>query len=115
PPVPAGPHPRTPPEPPPPPPRPRDPAGGATSAPPATEKKTAVNEGGTPEVTTGQRAATPRKVRKASASHTHSDRVISSRRDERWRGDVWSARAYAQPNYGNSRYQYARSWSGGSW
>ena len=100
----------------PPPPKSTDAAEEATIAPPVTAEQTAaVNEGGTPEVTTGQRAATPRKVRKASASHTHSDRVISSRRDERWRGDVWSARAYAQPNYGNSRYQYARSWSGGSW
>jgi len=95
----------------PPPPKSTDAAEEATIAPPATAEQTAaVNEGGTPEVTTGQRADTPRKVRKALANQNKG-----SWRDERWRGDVWSARAYAQPNYGNSRYQYARSWSGGSW
>jgi hypothetical protein len=95
----------------PPPPKSTDPAEEATIAPPVTtEQVAAVNEGGTPEVTTGQRADTPRKVRKALANQNKG-----SWRDERWRGDAWSARAYAQPNYGNSRYQYARSWSGGSW
>jgi hypothetical protein len=102
----------------PPPPKSTDAADEATIAPRVTTEQTAaVNEGSTPEVTTGQRAATPRKVRKALANQnkgSHSDRVISSWRDERWRGGIWSARAYAQPNDGYSRYQYARSWSGGS-
>ena len=103
----------------PPPPKSTEVAEEATIAPRVTTEQTAaVNEGSTPEITTGQRAATPRKVRKALADQNkgrHSDRVVSSWRDERSRGGVWSARAYAQPNGGYSRYQYARSWWGSSW
>jgi hypothetical protein len=73
-----------------------------------TKQSAAAHEGTTdPEATTHQPAAAPKKVRKASASQNkgrHSDRVISSRRDER---GLWNARAYAPPQGS----QYARSWS----
>jgi hypothetical protein len=102
----------------PPPPKSTGAGDEATIAPGATTKQSeAVDEGRTaPEVTTDQPAATPRKVRKASASQNrarHADRVISSWHDER-RGGLWNARAYARPNDGYPRYQYARSWSWGS-
>jgi hypothetical protein len=101
----------------PPPPKSTGAGDEATIAPGATTKQSAsVDEGRTaPEVTTDQPAATPRKVRKASASQNrarHADRVISSWHNERWRGGVWNARAYARPNDGYPRY--ARSWSWGS-
>jgi hypothetical protein len=95
---------------PPPPPKSTDAADGATIAPGVTSgQTTAAIEGHAAEGTTGHRAAMPRKMRKVSANQTR--RTYS----DRGRDDIWSARAYAFPNDGYSRYRYSRSWSGSSW
>jgi hypothetical protein len=92
------------------PPKSTDAPGDATIAPGITSgPTTAANEGSTLEATTGQRVAMPRKMRKVSANQNKGSY------SDRGRGGIWSARAYAFPNGGYSRYQYTRSWWGSSW